>query len=209
MAHHRRVSTRRRGIVRDSETEDLDVAEEALAVMGELHAIYSASPPSVQEQADRLSQCCLRLMSLQARLDMRHADLHHWHRAARAGVYKSLDMNIPSTELPLDPSGHYVYKLYSGQGELLYVGRSSNVLGRLGAHMSDPHKADHVKVMFVTQCASHEESCAVEALLIAALTPPLNAAVPWVSYEAEQSARLKLDRASWTELGLVSSRKGA
>ena len=43
---------------------------------------------------------------------------------------------VQSGTVDLSIRGHFVYRLYATDGRLLYVGLSSNVLARIGRHLS-------------------------------------------------------------------------
>lgn len=74
----------------------------------------------------------------------------------------------------MSPHGFFVYILVSRTGEPLYVGRSGNVLARLGQHMTDPKKRSQVEHIALIRCDTEEAMAATEHRLIVELLPPWN-----------------------------------
>ena len=72
-----------------------------------------------------------------------------------------------------DHEKHGLYALYKKNGELYYVGRASNLLGRLSAHRSDLHgkKWDKLAIYIIDEKLTLHE---VESLLIAVSKPEGN-----------------------------------
>lgn len=77
-----------------------------------------------------------------------------------------------AVELPV--CGHFVYVLWADT-EPIYVGSSSNVLARLGQHMSGPKRPQVTRVT-VKEYPSHWMMIEAELALIRRYRPPLNVA---------------------------------
>lgn len=84
-------------------------------------------------------------------------------------------VKIPATELTLDPKGFFVYILWS-KTDTLYVGQSSNVLGRVGSHLAARAKSAHVSRVDLIRCETRDEMMRVEKVLIRRHAPPWNTA---------------------------------
>lgn len=74
----------------------------------------------------------------------------------------------------LDPHGYFVYVLMKADGSALYVGQSTNVLARLGAHMGDREKREQTALVRIYKCETFHEMSALEIELIKKLQPELN-----------------------------------
>jgi hypothetical protein len=80
-------------------------------------------------------------------------------------------------ELTLDgisPHGFYVYVLYGHDGQVQYVGQSTNILSRLGSHMGARWKRDETARVKLIECAHQDQMKRLEAVLIRRFTPPWN-----------------------------------
>jgi hypothetical protein len=101
---------------------------------------------------------------------------HRFHRECRRtnDVIGSLASAI-STE-GIDPHGWYVYLLWPQKGadKPIYVGRSTNLLQRLGAHMSDWERRYATKWVSVISCPTEQAMEITEDKLIARYQPQLN-----------------------------------
>jgi hypothetical protein len=71
-----------------------------------------------------------------------------------------------------EPHGYYVYYLWAHDGTLLYIGRSTNVLSRLGQHVNKHRHA--IWRITALACPDEETMCRVEAQEIRQHRPPLN-----------------------------------
>lgn len=103
--------------------------------------------------------------------------------------------------LPPDGDGMWVYGLRNAAGETFYVGKSGNILTRLGAHRKT-YRDTLVKVWLVP-CASEWAMTTTEDLLIDRLQPVMN--VHGMSDEAERvKARIarKSERQKAVQQGL-------
>lgn len=75
----------------------------------------------------------------------------------------------------LDPHGYYVYCLWGDDPDRpLYVGQSSNILARLGSHLSNRSRRAAVRRISLTRCKTHTRMCKTEMQLIDLYQPPLN-----------------------------------
>jgi predicted GIY-YIG superfamily endonuclease len=76
-----------------------------------------------------------------------------------------------------DPRGFFVYVLWDDKRRL-YIGKSTNVLQRLGQHMGKKNKRDQVERVEVIRCESERAMVTKEAQLIRKHRPPMNTHVP-------------------------------
>jgi len=66
-----------------------------------------------------------------------------------------------------NPNGHFVYLLWGTSDDRpLYIGRSSNVLARLGSHMNNPARRHRIARVTLIRCFSAEVAAETEAHLI-------------------------------------------
>jgi hypothetical protein len=90
--------------------------------------------------------------------------------AARQIAAESIDGSF-------DPAGCFVYILWGADPDRpVYVGQSSNVLGRIGEHMGDRGKRELTRRVQVIRCQDKAVMNQTEAQLIRALRPLLNIA---------------------------------
>jgi predicted GIY-YIG superfamily endonuclease len=76
-----------------------------------------------------------------------------------------------------NPHGNFVYLLWPRIGNVpLYVGRSMNVLSRLGNHMGDQRKRTSTEEVQLLRCKTQAEMVRTELALIRKYNPPLNIA---------------------------------
>jgi hypothetical protein len=73
-----------------------------------------------------------------------------------------------------DPRGFFVYLLRGDEGQVLYVGQSTNILGRLGAHLGDSDKHAHVRRVSLIRCLDAATMNTTEWQLIRRHQPPWN-----------------------------------
>jgi excinuclease UvrABC nuclease subunit len=73
----------------------------------------------------------------------------------------------------INPHGFNVYILLTGL-DVLYVGQSTNILARLGSHLSDPSKRSAVTSVRIISCKTKREMDQLEMSLIGFYQPPLN-----------------------------------
>lgn len=75
----------------------------------------------------------------------------------------------------IEPSGFYVYCLWGDDPDRpIYVGRSSNVLSRLGSHLSSRLRRRMVRRVTLTKLNTYRQMCDHEARLIRHYQPALN-----------------------------------
>lgn len=73
------------------------------------------------------------------------------------------------------PHGFFVYILWGAGDNAVYVGQSTNVLGRLGYHMSkDKKKLTATRYVELIRCADRDDMNATEIKLIRKLKPAFN-----------------------------------
>jgi hypothetical protein len=80
----------------------------------------------------------------------------------------------------IDPAGYYVYLLWEVQGDAVpvYVGRSGNILHRLGAHLGDNGKRARVGWVTLVRCTSEAAMIRRERELIRKYRPEWNKHIP-------------------------------
>lgn len=78
----------------------------------------------------------------------------------------------PTTVIPI--KGFYVYVLRDAQAEVVYVGQSRNVFGRVGDHTKDVDKGPEVETVQLIPCETAEQMCALELSLIREWKPRFN-----------------------------------
>jgi hypothetical protein len=72
------------------------------------------------------------------------------------------------------PHGFYVYFLWARDDSLLYVGMSTNILLRLGQHLSNPERRYRIARITTTRHRDEAEMRRVETRAIWNLHPPWN-----------------------------------
>lgn len=99
-------------------------------------------------------------------------DRERTERGVRAALTQ---VHLEALADSFDPHGFFVYCLWGvALDRPLYVGCSSNVLSRLGSHLSDRGKRDLVRRVTITRCATRVVMMRTERRLIAELQPTLN-----------------------------------
>lgn len=85
------------------------------------------------------------------------------------------DNPFDAFDIELDPSGFCVYMLWGDdQSRPLYVGLSTNILGRLGSHMNCRDKRAQTRKVQIIRCGDEATMRQLEHDLIAKYQPPLN-----------------------------------
>jgi predicted GIY-YIG superfamily endonuclease len=98
-----------------------------------------------------------------------------------------------------DPSGYYVYLLWSDDDELpIYIGKSQNVLNRLGSHMADKDKRHMVRSIQLIKCAGEATMNRTEAALIREYCPILN--IVGVPHQKSYELRITAERNNGQDL---------
>lgn len=93
---------------------------------------------------------------------------------ARARPEPQRSLSVPVVIESFEPNGFFVYYLWGDDPhQPLYIGKSANVLARLGKHMNAPY-ARQVRRVTVLRCNSAEQMDETEARLIAERRPLLN-----------------------------------
>lgn len=70
--------------------------------------------------------------------------------------------------------GHYVYLLHDEDDVIVYVGRSSNILKRLGDHLHVRERRELVAAASIIRCETEQEMKQLETALIFLHQPALN-----------------------------------
>ena len=92
---------------------------------------------------------------------------------AQAALQRAVSLNM--VEHTFDPHGYFVYLLWGDSEDTpLYVGQSTNILGRLGQHMQAPDRRHRVRRVQVLRCRGKADMDRTERRLIACYQPPLN-----------------------------------
>jgi hypothetical protein len=109
-----------------------------------------------------------------------HWDIREAEKRATASHDDGLWTEIVQQVGGFDPVGWYVYLLWSRKGDPapLYVGRSRNILSRLGSHLGNSEKRPHIGWVSLIRCTSHADMAAREGALIRKLRPPWNKDIP-------------------------------
>lgn len=151
-----------------------------------LHAGVGAALDAAEEQLDATTyrdlrfKCQLALVHLRwtfQRLERREAAARNFAERADRSQQVALARSVALAEnQTFDPRGAFVYVLRSAAGEPLYVGMSSNVLARLGAHLTNPDRRRHVAGVQLLRCRSQREAARIELRLIREYRPPWNIA---------------------------------
>lgn len=103
-------------------------------------------------------------------------------RPRRAATLKRTPESIrnavkASLQDAIDPSGYVVYLLWGDDLEQpLYIGRSTNVLTRLGTHLGDGSKRGAVRKVSMIRCDSERTMCKMEERMIRLYRPEWNIA---------------------------------
>lgn len=109
-----------------------------------------------------------------------------WHDRLKREYQRSNDLivSLASAISPegINPHGYYVYLLWPEKGadKPIYVGRSRNVLSRLGTHMDDWERRHATSWVSIIDCHTEAAMIKIEGKLIAHYQPMLNVAgVRW------------------------------
>jgi len=86
-----------------------------------------------------------------------------WLRTLRRELGPDAAVDVGS----VNPNGHFVYLLWGTSDDRpLYVGRSSNVLARVGSHMNDPKRRHRIARVTLVRCLTAAVAAETEARLI-------------------------------------------
>lgn len=97
----------------------------------------------------------------------------------------------------INPRGYVVYCLWNAQGDIVYVGQSQNVFGRVGTHLSDAWHVALIARVSLIRCSSEAQMDLTEAWLIDRFQPELN--IHGTRYARERSlarARMRVKAAT-------------
>lgn len=95
-------------------------------------------------------------------------------RLERAEDVADLQNDNLTPDYKLDPRGDFVYILRDGIGEPIYVGSSSNLLSRLGAHMDNRVKRSATVMVEIIRCPDRDNMLHTERFLIQKYRPQFN-----------------------------------
>lgn len=97
------------------------------------------------------------------------------HRARLRVEVDAAQQAATSSVSPLDePDGFYVYFLWAADGKLMYVGKSTNIFVRLGAHLGDPMRRRRVRRVTVKRYPTEAAMERAESRAIGTLHPEWN-----------------------------------
>lgn len=147
-------------------------------------------------------------------------------RAKRIGTLKRTPESIrtavrASLDVAFDPNGYFVYLLWGEDLEQpLYIGRSTNVLSRLGTHLNDRDKRAVISRVSMMRCDSEMVMCKMEERLIRLYEPEWNTAGCSLDHRANARAhrkgaltvediRVGLEKAEIQRLGATGRRLAA
>jgi hypothetical protein len=90
---------------------------------------------------------------------------------------------VEATDAAICPVGFYVYCLWNADGDVIYVGQSTNIFSRLGQHAKNPQKAAEITRVTLTRCPDQKSMDRIERALIVRMQPKLNiAGLSWRVY---------------------------
>ena len=118
----------------------------------------------------------------------RKADAAHW-LAVVGRAWLRAELLLAADGDGNDPSGFYVYLLWEvpHDPKPLYVGKSGNILGRLGGHLNDGAKRARVGWVTLIRCTSEQAMARREAELIRKYRPEWNKDIPLVNGGRERN----------------------
>ena len=115
-------------------------------------------------------------MSTRLTAQERIAERHQWEvdDARREGVRGFAAALFCEGDV-FDPNGYFVYLLWGSNPDTpLYVGRSTNVFARVGAHMNNRRRRGSVRGVQFLRCANATVMAELEWTLILKFQPPWN-----------------------------------
>lgn len=164
-------------------TSTLKIALHEAASRGELHDdvdhLVRLLRPAIDELAADAAAASERAAAAEtaARIEAeaRARDREHLFRLlGRAEAAAVAFARQPPPSLLDQPTGCFVYFLWSAQDELLYVGMSTNIHRRLGEHFEDPHKRLHVHHITLLRCEDERQMRRLETVAIREHRPRWN-----------------------------------
>jgi excinuclease UvrABC nuclease subunit len=98
-------------------------------------------------------------------------------RASERIATKITDIAADNIDGDFDPRGFFVYFLWGNETDRpLYVGKSTNILSRLGTHLTDPVKRWQITRVTLLKCETAQRMDHTESRMIRHYQPPLNKA---------------------------------
>lgn len=156
------------------------MADDGLAHLGDLISELKRAGPADRERIlkdiDTWKRMCRWILSDAAeRVDRKATAARNAIDRADHAVRTHTD-TVEAVALTngFDPKGYFVYLLVAANGDILYVGQSENVLGRIGSHLSDRKKYRQIHTIHLIRCRLHRQMMRLEAGLIAKHCPPWN-----------------------------------
>lgn len=121
------------------------------------------------------------------RENLRHLDRKHVEVDRLFSERIQLEAAPELEKAGLSPHGFFVYLLCGEDGQVMYVGQSTNILSRLGSHMGARWKREGTVEVKLIRCSNNEQMMRLETLLIRQHAPPWNTA--GVDYRVLQARR--------------------
>lgn len=89
---------------------------------------------------------------------------------------------------------HYIYRHYSKDGALLYVGVSLSLLKRISEHKDNSHWFSEISVIKLTKCETRQEALEIERRAITDENPKYNLLRPKVQDEKIHTKKSESDK---------------
>jgi hypothetical protein len=108
---------------------------------------------------------------------VRRRRYNEWDGHSKARELGLAAANLAATTISesFDPAGYFVYLLWGNDPDTpIYVGKSTNILARLGAHMLDGEKRPVTRRVQLFRCETADVMDDTELLLIRHYRPPFN-----------------------------------
>lgn len=145
--------------VAEAAPERRDLRTSLIFLRRHIKTAASDAVAQLEEERQRLRSEVTRLQGIEAVLE---SEILQVERAAIADGF--------------EPHGFFVYLLLDRDGDPLYVGRSENVLARLGNHLGGPRRRWKVHTVSLIRCRDLRHADQLEGELIRHHRPPWNIA---------------------------------
>lgn len=141
-------------------------------VMEHLEPAILEIEASANRQLDKLQS---RIKDLQEQLRWKERECAALDRTRRRSEADAAAAAVTTSRSPLEnPWGFYVYYLWGDGDLLLYVGKSTNLLNRLGSHIGDPRKRRAIARITVVEHPDEDAMARAEGCAIRELRPQWN-----------------------------------
>lgn len=134
------------------------------------------SDPAIRGNPEKLAgQLQLAILHMQGAADRLDVRASAQRRADERMERELAKLHRVDIDNGFDPRGCYVYVLWgSSDVTPLYVGRSTNVLARLGDHLGDSTKRSEIERVRLVRCKNAKTMAETELRMIAQFQPPWN-----------------------------------